>query len=95
MDLAVTVHLSPQQTGRSVRFWMGVPDGTGVKRLVVVDHDGTWRTTEDRGRGRHGYWDILRDRGWVLLDARPKFETAFANQFVIYPEAVYALFARA
>lgn len=95
IDFAVSVHSFPEQTRRSVEFWLDFLDRLDVKRLAIVDHNGQWLTMEPPDNRRSRYFPVLGERGWVMVDCRPKYTTFMGNLFGIYPEAVYALFARA
>ncbi|HJU05654.1 MAG TPA: putative sugar O-methyltransferase [Nitrospiraceae bacterium] len=94
-DFAINVHSFPEQTSDSIECWMSLLDSLDLKRLVVVDHTGRWLTMEHPDNHWSCYFPILQKHGWSLIDARPKYETVFGHVFGIYPEAVYALFARA
>jgi SAM-dependent methyltransferase len=93
-DFAINVHSFPEQTRDSIECWMSLLDSLDLKRLVVVDHTGRWLTMELPDNHWSCYFPTLQKHGWSLLDARPKYETVFGHVFGLYPEAVYALFAR-
>jgi SAM-dependent methyltransferase len=93
-DFAINVHSFPEQTKASIDYWLSLLDDLRVNRLVIVDHNGQWLTMEQPDNRRSCYLPLLAQHGWTMLDARPKFPDLLANAFGIYPEAVYATFAR-
>jgi len=93
-DFAISIHSFPEQTEKSIDFWLDLLDSLGITRLILVDHNGKWLTMEPPDNWRSCYFPLLTKHGWHLLDARPKYSTIFGKLFGIESEAVYSFFGR-